>query len=163
PGQQRIDQRIDVRGFAVDADRSARRGAHAEAAHQRLRAVVAGTYAHAAAVHQLGHVVRVDALEDERHQAAAAVRVWRTERAKARDLGAALEHVGGQPALVRACAPSMSETAPAARTRAVISATGLIVPSTFETCVKATKRTSPRASSASSASSESSPRSSTSR
>ena len=43
-----------------------------------------------------------------------------------------------------------SETAPAARTRATISATGLIVPSTFETWVKATSRTSPRASSASS-------------
>ena len=59
--------------------------------------------------------------------------------------------------------PSINETAPAARTRAVISRTGLIVPSTFERCVNATRRTSPRASSASSCGSESSPRSSTSR
>ncbi len=50
-----------------------------------------------------------------------------------------------------ACAPSISDRAPAARTLETISATGLIVPSTFETCVKATRRTSPRASSESSA------------
>ena len=37
-----------------------------------------------------------------------------------------------------AWAPSTSDTAPAARARAAISATGMIVPSTFETWVNAT-------------------------
>src|SRR3954447_24002789 len=46
------------------------------------------------------------------------------------------------------CAPSTTVRTPAARARAAISATGLIVPSTLEMCAKATTFTSPRGSSA---------------
>ncbi len=46
-----------------------------------------------------------------------------------------------------ACEASTSVSAPAARARAAISATGLIVPSTFETCANATSFTRPPASS----------------
>ena len=60
------------------------------------------------------------------------------------------------------CEPSTSETAPAARTRAAISLTGLIVPSTLEMWAKAASFTRPDASSSSSWSSERRPSSETS-
>ncbi len=47
PGQQRVHERVDVGGLVVDADARARGRAHAQAAHQRLRAVVPGADAHA--------------------------------------------------------------------------------------------------------------------
>ena len=62
-----------------------------------------------------------------------------------------------------ACAPSITLTAPAARARLAISATGLIVPSTFETWATATILTLPPASASSSSSSDSSPPSETDR
>ncbi len=54
-------------------------------------------------------------------------------------------------------------TAPAARARRAISATGLIVPSTFDTCATPTTFTRPSASTESSSSSDSSPPSDTDR
>ena len=83
-------------------ERGARGGAHAEAAHQRLGAVVAGADADRLAVAELGDVVRVDALDRERDDPAAAVEVGRPEERDAVDLGQPLERVGGQLALVRA-------------------------------------------------------------
>ncbi len=56
----------------------------------------------------------------------------------------------------------MSDSAPAPRTRATMSATGLIVPRTLEICAKAASLTRPVESSASSCSSDSRPSSDTS-
>ena len=72
---QRVHQPVHVLARVVDVERGARRGAHAEHAHQRLRAVVAGAHAHGLAVAQLGDVVRVHPLDRERHDAAAPVHV----------------------------------------------------------------------------------------
>ena len=58
-------------GVVVHADARPCRRADAQAAHQRLRAVVPGADAHALAGGQLGHVVGVHAVERERRQAAA--------------------------------------------------------------------------------------------
>ena len=78
---------------------------HAEAAHQRLRAVVAGAHADVLAVEELGDVVRVHAVDLEGDHAAARVGVGRAETRDAGDLGEPLERVGGQLALV--CADAL--------------------------------------------------------
>ena len=44
---ERIGQRIDIIGVVVQVEAGARRRIHAEQAHQRLRAMVAGTDGHA--------------------------------------------------------------------------------------------------------------------
>ena len=57
----------------------------AEAAHQRLRAVVAGADADALAAEDLGDVVRVDALEGERDEAAAVLELGGAVERQPRD------------------------------------------------------------------------------
>ena len=68
---------VDVVARGVDGERRARRRGDAEAPHQRLRAVVAGADADALAAEDLGHVVRVHAVERERDERAALVGVRR--------------------------------------------------------------------------------------
>ena len=68
-------RRVDVLVGVVHGERRARGRRHAEAAHQRLGAVVAGAHAHALAAEDLGHVVRVDAVEREGDERAALVGV----------------------------------------------------------------------------------------
>ena len=85
--------------IAIDARVEARR---AEAAHQRLRAVVAGAHADALAAEDLGHVVRVDALDREADQRAALVEVGGAVDRQALDLGEPLERVGRDLAAVLA-------------------------------------------------------------
>ena len=257
---ERVHQPVDVLARVVDVEAGARGRGHAQLAHQRLGAVVAGADADALAVAQLGDVVGVHARQLERDHAAAPVGVRRAEDPQALDLRQALERVGREVALVgahplhpdlgqvvdrraqsdalgdrrgaglelprqlvpgggvevdardhvaaaeerphrleqlaaavqhadaggaeclvagpgvevgaelvgastgiwgTAWAASTSVTAPAARARSTISRTGLIVPSTFETCATATSFTRPSASTESSSSSDSSPCSST--
>src|SRR5262249_9146424 len=71
--QQRLGERVDVRGLGGDADARARGRAHSETAHQGLRAVVAGPDANSQAVGKLGDVVGVDALDGERGEPAACI------------------------------------------------------------------------------------------
>ena len=68
----------------VDGEGRARGGGDAEAAHQRLRAVVAGAHADALAAEDLADVVRVGALERERDQRAAVGGVGRPVQREAR-------------------------------------------------------------------------------
>ena len=68
--------------------------ADAERLHHGLRAVVAGADADAVAAEDLGHVVRVHALERERHDAAAAGGIERAVDRHAGHLGEPLERVG---------------------------------------------------------------------
>ncbi len=65
-----VDQPLDVRHRVVHREGRARGRAHAEAAHQRLRAVMSGANAHAEPTQDLPDVVRVSALQGERHQGA---------------------------------------------------------------------------------------------
>ena len=67
------DQRVDVLRDVVGAEARARGRGDAQTGHQRLRAVVAGADAHAAAPEQLADVVGMDALDGERDDAAAVV------------------------------------------------------------------------------------------
>jgi len=62
---QPVDQPRHVFAGVVDRERRPRRGAHAEPAHERLRAVVTGTHADAEPAQDLPDVVRVRALERE--------------------------------------------------------------------------------------------------
>ncbi len=65
--REAVDERVDARSRVVCAAKLARVVArHAEPAHQRLRAVVAGADADLVAAEDLGDVVRVDAVERER-------------------------------------------------------------------------------------------------
>ena len=57
----RVDERVDVGGDVVGAEARARGRDDAEAAHQRLRAVVARAHADVRAAEQLADVVGVDA------------------------------------------------------------------------------------------------------
>ena len=100
-----LDQAVDVVAGGVDGERRARRRGHAEAAHQRLRAVVAGAHAHALAPEDLGHVVRVHALERERDDAAAPREVGRAVEREAVHLAQALERVADDS---RACSQTAS-------------------------------------------------------
>ena len=70
--------------------------------HQRLGAVVAGADADAVAAEDLGDVVRVDAVERERDDAAATLGVGGAVDGEPLDLAEALERVGGELALVGA-------------------------------------------------------------
>src|SRR5579875_2766271 len=55
-----FDQRVNVRLVVVNGKRCPCRGAHAQAAHERLGAVVAGAYADARLVKHLRDVVSMD-------------------------------------------------------------------------------------------------------
>ena len=72
-----VGQRVDVGLVVVDVERRPGGGAHAEHAHQRLGAVVAGPHAHAVLVEHLGDVVGVDVAEGERQHAAPLGRLGR--------------------------------------------------------------------------------------
>src|SRR6185312_10006196 len=82
------------------AERRARGRADAEAAHQRLRAVMSGADADAGAVGELGDVVRVDAVDRERRERAATLGVAWPDDPQPGNLGQPLEHVCGERALV---------------------------------------------------------------
>ena len=87
----------------VDVERRAGRGREVEPLVERHRAVVAGADRDPVAVEDLGHVVRVDARQVERDDAAAQVRVERAVQLDARDLARQdLERVGHELALVLA-------------------------------------------------------------
>src|ERR1039458_9671595 len=101
PSDERIHEHVDVAGIVVHADARPRGRAHPEAAHQRLRAVVAGADANARAARQLGYVVGVHALDREGRKAPTALSLGRSHQAQSRDLSQALEHVGGEGLLVR--------------------------------------------------------------
>ena len=53
-------QRVDVRGSVVDGERRAGGGGNAKSVHDRLRAVVTGSYRDALAIHHGTDVVRVN-------------------------------------------------------------------------------------------------------
>ena len=74
---ERIGQRVDVVLVVVQVEAGARGGVHAEQAHQRLGAVVAGADAHVALVEHLAEVVRVDVAEGEAERRAADLDVRR--------------------------------------------------------------------------------------
>src|SRR6266513_2915557 len=65
------DERLHVALVVVDVKRRARGGRHVEAAHERLRAVMAGAHAHAVTIEDGRDIMRVHARERERHDAAA--------------------------------------------------------------------------------------------
>ncbi len=82
-----VEQPIDV---GIRVERRERRpigGVGAEAAHQRLRAVVAGADADALAAEDLADVVGVHAVEHERDQPATVAGVGRSVDRQPRDLG----------------------------------------------------------------------------
>ena len=74
---ERLDEHVDVGLVVVDVERRPAGGRHAELAHQRLGAVVAGAHADGVLVEHLADVVGVDAVEQERDRAAAHVDVER--------------------------------------------------------------------------------------
>src|SRR5450759_1930437 len=65
-GRERLDERVDVGFVVVDVERRSGGGGNAEDAHQGLRAVMPGPDADPVLVDDLGDVVGVDALEQER-------------------------------------------------------------------------------------------------
>src|SRR5690606_1537355 len=67
----RRHQLVDLVEGVVDREGGPRGGGHAEAAHQRPRAVVPDADRHTLAVEDLAHVVGVDADHHERHRATA--------------------------------------------------------------------------------------------
>ena len=74
---ERVGQRVDVGGVVVQVEAGTCGGGHAQQAHQRLGAVVAGAHAHVALVEHLAEVVRVDAAEAEAERGAAHLDVAR--------------------------------------------------------------------------------------
>src|SRR6185503_21268016 len=98
---ERIHEAVDLLRCVVDGERGARGAGHSETAHQRLRAVMARPDCDAAAVADLGEVVRVNAVEREAHKAAAVGRVRRPVDPQAGHAGEAFQGVCGQLALVR--------------------------------------------------------------
>ena len=90
---------VDLVARGVHGERGAGRGGDAEPAHQRLRAGMAGAHADALAADDLGHVVRMDAVERERGDAAAVLDVGPEER-EAGDLAQALDGVADDVARV---------------------------------------------------------------
>ena len=68
---ERVDEGVGVGFVVVNVERRARRGGDAQHAHERLGAVVAGAHADGLLVDDLGDVVCVDALEEERDRTAA--------------------------------------------------------------------------------------------
>src|SRR5215469_4991550 len=71
---------VDLFRDRVEIKARAARGRDAELAHQRLAAVVAGADRDPLEVEDLRHVVRVDALDVEHHDACAAIRRRAVER-----------------------------------------------------------------------------------
>src|SRR5918995_1887252 len=69
---QGVDEAVDLPGRVVDTEAGAGGGRHAEPLHQHLGAVVSRPDAYRVTIEYLGHVVRVDALELERDDRAAA-------------------------------------------------------------------------------------------
>ena len=69
-GAEPVDQPLDVLARVVHGERRARRRRYAEPAHQRLRAVMPGAHADAPAPEDLPDVVRMGAVQRERHQRA---------------------------------------------------------------------------------------------
>jgi MFS family permease len=63
--EQPVDESTNVLARVVHREGRTRRRAHAKAAHQRLRTVVAGAHAHAEAPEDLSDVVRVSSVERE--------------------------------------------------------------------------------------------------
>src|SRR5512143_1133454 len=66
-----FDERVDVRRIVVDVERSSRRSGNVEPAHQRLRAMVAGTNADTIAVENGREIVRMHIAHSEAHDSAA--------------------------------------------------------------------------------------------
>src|SRR2546423_9768257 len=85
-GVQSVDELIDLLLHGVQVEPRAIRRGDSELLHQRLAAVVSGADRHALHVENLGDVVRVDAVDVERHDAGAALGRWSVER-DARDVG----------------------------------------------------------------------------
>ena len=95
----------------MHADRRTRGGRHSESPHQRLRAVVPGPDAHAVAREDLGHVVRVHAIDRERDGSAARL-VDRPDDRDARHLGQPIERLAEVPGL-RIFGPATQPRGPA--------------------------------------------------
>ena len=87
---QRAPERVDVLAGVVHRQRGTRGGGHAKAIHDRLRAMMAGTDGNAFAIDDGADVVRVYAVEHERHDARLAAR-----RADQRTPGITAHDVGG--------------------------------------------------------------------
>src|SRR5450759_5462586 len=77
-GRERLDERVDVGLVVVHVERRPGGGRHPEHPHQRLRAMMPGSNAHAVLVDDLGDVMGVDALEQERDRRAARLSVARS-------------------------------------------------------------------------------------
>src|SRR5512141_2967657 len=69
-----FDESVDVRRIVVDVERSSRRSRNVEPAHQRLRAVMAGTNADTIAVENGREIVRMHIAHREAHDSAAFLR-----------------------------------------------------------------------------------------
>ena len=69
-----VGQRVDLLMRGVDAETGARGAVHAQPAHQRLGAMMAGAHRDALPVEQCRHVVRVRAFHGEGEHAAAILR-----------------------------------------------------------------------------------------
>ncbi len=61
----------------VRRDRHARRAVEVEAVHQRLGAVMAGAHRNAERIQRLRHIVRVHAVQHERHDGIAVLQAGR--------------------------------------------------------------------------------------
>lgn len=81
-GAEPVDEPLHVRERVVHRERRTGRRRYAEPAHQRLRAVVPGTDAHAGSSEDLPDVVGMRAVERERDQRAAISRVERAVNRK---------------------------------------------------------------------------------
>jgi MFS family permease len=96
----RVYEPLHVLRGVVSGERRARGRRYAELAHQRLRAVMPGAYAHSLAPEDLADVVRVGALERERDERAALLGAPRAVNVESRDRGEPGQRVGNERRLM---------------------------------------------------------------
>src|SRR5439155_10080714 len=93
-------QSIDITLIIVQIQAGPRRGRHAQPTMQGLRAVMSGPHGDAFLIQDLRHVMRVHALQRERHHPAAVFHVARTKHRQSRYIAERVQRVGGEPLLV---------------------------------------------------------------
>src|ERR1035438_130511 len=96
-----VGECVDLSKGVVDVEGRAGAGLRAQSAVQRPGTVVAGPHGDAELVQDLSDVMRVNALDDERHRAAAAVRAHRAQDRYPVDVAECCQRVRCQCLLVR--------------------------------------------------------------